>query len=454
MKRRRTIEWRKLIMPTVGFISLGCAKNQVNTEQMICLLSEAGYDISPEADQVDVAVVNTCGFIDSAKSEAIANILTLAQLKLEGRVGKIIVTGCLSERYREEILQEMPEVDGILGTGSYYDIVDVVQEVLGGGRAERFADIDAPLPEVGRVLTTPQWFAYLKIAEGCDNHCSYCVIPSLRGRYRSRTQEDVLAEARALAESGVCELIVVAQDTSRYGLDLYGERRLPQLLRELCAIEKVHWVRVHYLYPDEITDELIDVIASEPKIVKYLDIPIQHVNDEILRKMNRRGNHAYLDAMFTKLRDRIPGLVLRTSLITGLPGEGEAEFDELCEFLKKHQLERVGCFAFSPEEGTPAAAMEFPDSEIAERRAEIITESQSRLMDRWNEAHIGTVMEVLCEGYDDEAELFFGRTYADSPDIDGRVLFSAEEGCPGLFYQVEITDTVDGELVGTALEEA
>ena len=440
-------------MPTVGFVSLGCAKNQVNMEQMICLLAEAGYDISPVPDEVDVVIINTCGFIDSAKSEAIANILAIADLKEQGRVRKILVTGCLSERYREEILTELPEVDGVLGTGSYYEIVDAVQEVLGDGCAKRFADINAPIPEVGRVLTTPQWFAYLKIAEGCDNHCSYCVIPSLRGKYRSRAYEDVMTEARALADSGVKELIVVAQDTSRYGIDLYGERRLPELLKDLCSIEKLHWVRVHYLYPDEMTDELIDVIASEPKIVKYLDIPIQHVNDEILRKMNRRGDHAYLDALFARLRERIPGLVLRTSLITGLPGEDEAAFEELCGFLRKHQLERVGCFAFSPEEGTPAADMDRPETEIAERRAEIISESQSRLMDRWNEARVGTVMEVLCEGYDDENEMFYGRTYADSPDIDGRVYFDAEEGCTGLFYQVEITDTVDGELVGTALEE-
>ncbi len=440
-------------MPTVGFVSLGCAKNQVNLEQMICLLSEAGYEISPEADQVDVAIVNTCGFIDSAKAEAIASILAMAELKEQGRVGKILVTGCLSERYREEILTELPEVDGVLGTGSYFEIVDAVQEVLGGGQSKRFADIDAPIPEVGRVLTTPQWFAYLKIAEGCDNRCSYCVIPSLRGHYRSRAYDDVLAEARALADSGVKELIVVAQDTSRYGIDLTGERMLPQLLRDLCAIEKLHWVRVHYLYPDEITDELIDVIAAEPKIVKYLDIPIQHVNDEILRKMNRRGDHAYLDEMFTKLRARIPDLVLRTSLITGLPGEDEAAYEELCEFLRKHQLERVGCFAFSPEEGTPAARMERPETEIAERRAEIISESQSRLMDRWNEARIGKVMEVLCEGYDDENEMFYGRTYADSPEIDGRVFFDAEEAFAGMFYSVEITDTFDGDLVGSAVED-
>ncbi len=440
-------------MPSVGFISLGCAKNQVNTEQMICLLSEAGYAISPEADEVDVAVVNTCGFIDSAKSEAIANILMLAERKQLGRVGKILVTGCLSERYRDEILQELPEVDGVLGTGSYYDIVPAVEEVLAGGRPERFGDIDAPIPEVGRVLTTPRHYAFLKIAEGCDNHCSFCVIPSLRGRYRSRAYEDVLQEARELAEAGVRELIVVAQDTSRYGLDLYGERRLAPLLRDLCKIEKLHWVRVHYLYPDEIPDELIDVIASEPKIVKYLDIPIQHVNDRILRRMNRRGDAKFLSEMLTRLRGRIPGLVIRTSLITGLPGEGEAEFEELCDFLHEYRLERVGCFAFSPEDGTPAAKMEHPDAETAERRAEIISQAQSRVMDAWNEARVGTVMEVLCEDFDEDAQLWCGRTYADSPDIDGRVLFEADDGLPGQFYQVKITETADGDLIGTAQGE-
>ena len=440
-------------MPSVGFISLGCAKNQVNTEQMICLLSEAGYAISPEADEVDVAVVNTCGFIDSAKSEAIANILMLAERKQLGRVGKILVTGCLSERYRDEILQELPEVDGVLGTGSYYDIVPAVEEVLAGGRPERFGDIDAPIPEVGRVLTTPRHYAFLKIAEGCDNHCSFCVIPSLRGRYRSRAYEDVLQEARELAEAGVRELIVVAQDTSRYGLDLYGERRLAPLLRDLCRIEKLHWVRVHYLYPDEIPDELIDVIASEPKIVKYLDIPIQHVNDRILRRMNRRGDAKFLADMLTRLRGRIPGLVIRTSLITGLPGEGEAEFEELCDFLHEYRLERVGCFAFSPEDGTPAAKMEHPDAETAERRAEIISQAQSRVMDAWNEARVGTVMEVLCEDFDEDAQLWCGRTYADSPDIDGRVLFEADDGLPGQFYQVMITETADGDLIGTAQGE-
>ena len=439
---------------SIGMISLGCAKNQVNAEQMMYLLREAGYEILPSVDGADVVIINTCGFIDSAKSEAIDNILAMGELKAAGVIGKILVTGCLSQRYQDEILTEMPEVDGVLGTGSYDDIVSVVERLLGGETVSEFGDIHAPMSEAGRILTTPEYYAYLKIAEGCDNRCSYCVIPSLRGKYRSRTLDDCLYEARMLAEDGVKELIVVAQDTSRYGIDLYGERKLPELLRELCKIEKLHWVRVHYLYPDELTDELLDVIASEPKIVKYMDIPIQHVNDTILKKMNRRGTKAELNELFAKIRKKIPNAVIRTSLITGLPGEGEAEFEELCDWLREYQLERVGAFAFSPEEGTPAARMEHPDEETAVRRAEIVSELQSRIMDAYNEARLGTTMEVLCEGYDPETEQYFGRTYADSPDIDGRVVFDSEKTVrPGSFVQVRITGVSDGDLVGISEED-
>lgn len=438
----------------IGMISLGCAKNQVNAEQMMFLLRDAGYEILPTVENADVVIINTCGFIDSAKSEAIDNILAMGELKAAGVIGKILVTGCLSQRYQEEILTEMPEVDGVLGTGSYDGIVPAVERLLDGETVSEFGDIHAPLQETGRILTTPDYYAYLKIAEGCDNHCSYCVIPSLRGKYRSRTIEDCLYEARMLAEDGVKELIVVAQDTSRYGIDLYGERKLPELLRELCKIEKLHWVRVHYLYPDEMTDELIEVIASEPKIVKYMDIPIQHVNDTILKKMNRRGTKAELNALFAKLRREIPDVVIRTSLITGLPGEGEAEFEELCDWLRKYKLERVGAFAFSPEEGTAAARMEHPDEETAIRRAEIISELQSRIMDECNEARLGTTLEVLCEGYDPETEQYFGRTYADSPDIDGRVYFDSEGTVHvGSFAQVKITGVRDGDLVGISKED-
>ena len=436
----------------IGMISLGCAKNQVNAEQMLYLLQHAGYTLLSSVEGADVVIINTCGFIDSAKSEAIDNILAMGALKEQGVIGKILVTGCLSQRYQKEILQELPEVDGVLGTGSYGCVVSAVKALLNGERVCQFDDIDAPVDEVERVLTTPRHYAYLKIAEGCDNRCSYCVIPSLRGKFRSRTMEDCLYEARMLAEDGVRELIVVAQDTSRYGIDLYGERRLPELLRELCRIEKLHWVRVHYLYPDELSDELIDVIASEPKIVKYMDIPIQHVNPLILKKMNRRGTREELDVLFDKLRARIPGVVIRTSIITGLPYEGEAEFTELCDWLREHKLERVGAFAFSPEEGTAAAKMDYPDEEVAVRRAEIVSQLQSSIMDAYNAARVGTVMEVLCEGYDDETGKFFGRTYADSPDIDGRVLFDAEDANTGDFIPVRITGTLDGDLIGTAEE--
>lgn len=437
-------------MAKIGFISLGCAKNQVNCEQMMYRLQEAGHEILPDVNGADVVVINTCGFIDSAKSEAIDNIIAMGQLKEAGAIGKILVTGCLSQRYQDEILEEMPEVDGLLGTGSYGEIVPAVEALLEGRSVERFGSIHAPEEEVGRVLTTPQHYAYLKIAEGCDNHCAYCVIPSLRGKYRSRQMDDVLYEARTLAADGVKELIVVAQDTSRYGTDLPGHKRLlGELLRQLCRIEGIHWVRVHYLYPDEIDDELIDVIASEPKIVKYLDIPIQHINNDILRRMNRRGNGAYVEALFQKLRERIPGLVLRTSLITGLPGEGEAEFQELCAFLKRAKLERVGAFAFSPEEGTPAAKMEYPDSEVAAQRAEIVEELQSRIMDAYNEAMLGKTLEVLTDGYDPEEDLYYGRTYADSPEIDGRVWFTADRTVKtGSFVSVTVTGVRDGELTG------
>lgn len=436
----------------IGMISLGCAKNQVNAEQMLFLLQEAGYELLPSVEGADVVIINTCGFIDSAKSEAIDNILAMGALKEAGVIGKILVTGCLSQRYQDEILRELPEVDGVLGTGSYGEIVSAVEALLQDETVSRFGDIDAPIDEVERVLTTPAHYAYLKIAEGCDNRCAYCVIPSLRGRFRSRTLEDCLYEARMLADGGIKELIVVAQDTSRYGIDRYGERKLPELLRELCKIEKLHWVRVHYLYPDEMTDELIDVIASEPKIVKYMDIPIQHVNARILKKMNRRGTREELDALFAKLRARIPGVVIRTSIITGLPYEGEAEFEELCDWLREHKLERVGAFAFSPEEGTAAAKMEHPDEETAVRRAEIVSELQSRIMDDYNAARIGSVMEVLCEGEEDGR--YFGRTYADSPDIDGRVLFASEEPIPaGCFVQVRIEGVCDGDLIGSAEEE-
>ena len=330
-------------MAKIGFISLGCAKNQVDCERMMYRVQEAGHSVECELPGCDVVVINTCGFIDSAKSEAIDAILAVAQLKEQGLVGKILVTGCLSQRYQDEVRNEMPEVDGLLGTGSYAQIVPAIEGLLTDKTVVSYGSVDTPEVETGRILTTPAHYAFTKIAEGCDNRCAYCIIPYLRGKYRSRQMEDVVAEAESLAAKGVKELIVVAQDTSRYGTDLPGHKRLlPELLRRLCRIEGLHWIRVHYVYPDEIDDALISVMAEEPKIVKYLDIPIQHCNDKILKRMNRRGDGAFLRSLLKKLRDRIPGLVIRTSLIAGLPGEGEEEFAELLEFLKETRMERVG----------------------------------------------------------------------------------------------------------------
>jgi len=436
----------------VSFISLGCAKNTVNAEQMMALCRDAGMELLQAPEGADVVVINTCGFIDSAKSEAIDNILAVAELKAAGQVGKILVTGCLSQRYKEEILTELPEVDGILGTGSYSEIVSAIEEVTGGGTPCRFGSIHAPVEELDRVLTTPPYIAYLRIAEGCDNHCAYCVIPSLRGKYRSRPMNELLDEAAELASAGVQELLVIAQDITRYGTDLNGEHQLAALLRELCKLD-FHWIRLHYLYPHEITEELIDTIAAEEKILPYLDIPMQHCNDRILKAMNRRDTKESLLAIVKKLRERIPGLVLRTSLIVGLPYEGEEEFEELCEFLREVQIERAGVFPFSPEEGTRAALMEHVDFEEAQRRAELAVDVQSDIIDAYNESVLGDEREVLCEGFDPQAQMFFGRTYAESPEIDGRVYFTADrEVAPGSFVNVRFTDTMDGELTGELAE--
>ena len=442
-------------MANIGFISLGCAKNQVDCERMMYRVQEAGHTVCPDVVGCDVVVINTCGFIDSAKAEAIDYILNTAGLKADGYVGKILVTGCLSQRYQEEIMKEMPEVDGVLGTGRYTEIVPAIEALLDGNQVVDFGSIDAPEQETGRILTTPEHYAFLKIAEGCDNRCAYCIIPYLRGKFRSRQMDDVLYEARLLAASGVKELIVVAQDTSRYGTDLPGHKRLlPELLRELCKIEELQWIRVHYVYPDEIDDAFIEVMATEPKIVKYLDIPIQHCNSKILKLMNRRGDRVFLEELFSKLRSRIPGLVIRTSLITGLPGEGEEEFEELCKFLREQRLERVGAFAFSPEEGTPAAEMEFVDHEVAQKRAEIIEMIQSGIMDDYNAAMIGKELEILVEGFDEEFEQYYGRTYADSPDIDGRVWLACDEPLTeGTFVKVCIDRCIEGDLAGYVLEE-
>lgn len=430
-----------------ALISLGCAKNLVNSEQMIYLMTEAGYTLVSEPDGADLVIVNTCGFIDAAKSEAIDSILEMAELKKAGRLGGIIVTGCLSERYKDSITDELPEIDTVLGVGSFGEIVKAADAVMAGRRLSLFGDQSAPIEEIPRVISTGPGWAYLRIAEGCNNFCAFCAIPFIRGRYRSRKMEDIVDEAKELAARGVKELIVIAQDITRYGTDLYGKRSLAALCRELAKIDGVEWIRLHYLYPDQFDDELIDELASNDKIVKYLDIPIQHINDKILKTMNRRGTGEEIRSLFKTLRERIPDLVLRTSLIAGLPGEGKAEFEELCEFLREARIERVGVFPFSPEEGTPAAAMEHVDFEEAQRRADIILELQAPIMDEFCSGFVGRTIRVLCDGYDEESGLKTGRSYADSPDIDGQVLFSGT-AAEGDMTDVLIQSAEDGILYG------
>lgn len=438
----------------VGMVSLGCPKNQVDAEILLANFKKAGFEITADAGLADVVVVNTCGFIEDAKKESIENILEFCTLKNEGRIKCVAVTGCLAERYRDEVAAEIPEADVILGIGANADLVQAVQAVLDGkkDRVTSFPNrCDLPL-EGARILTTLPFFAYLKIAEGCDNCCSYCAIPAIRGPFRSREMEHVVSEAKRLAQSGVTELVLVAQDTTRYGEDLYGASVLPRLLDELNAIEGLHWIRVLYCYPERITDELIDSIARNDKVVKYLDIPIQHCNEDVLRAMRRVGNRKTLETLIKKLRERIPGITLRTTLIAGFPGETKPQFAELCQFVKDMKFEHLGCFAYSQEEGTPAAEM--PDQiDVHEkrRRAEIIMTEQSVINERRNQKMVGKTVEAVVEGFDRYAECYFGRTAADAPDIDGKLFFTAPAGTAvGSYVTVRIEDVLDYDLIGTA----
>lgn len=440
-------------MIKVSMVSLGCSKNLVDSERMLKKLRVHGYELVTEFGDSDVAVVNTCGFIQAAKEEAIETILEIAALKKEGTVKKLILTGCLTERYREEAAKEFPEADAVIGIGDNKDIVDILDRVLHGERVVQFSPKrDAELTG-DRIITTLPFFSYLKIAEGCSNCCTYCAIPMIRGGYRSVPMEDVLTEARQLAENGVTELCVIAQDTTRYGEDLYGKPCLPELLEKLCEIDKLRWIRVLYCYPERITDELIDTIAGQDKIVKYIDMPIQHCNDEILHRMGRPSTKAALQALIAKIRARIPGIVLRTTLMTGFPGETEEQFTELAEFVKEMRFERMGCFAYSQEEGTKAAEM--PDQvEEEERlhRADILMEHQAQISADYNAAQLGTEKTAVVEGFDRWAECYFGRTEADAPDIDGKVFFtSAEQLQIGDYVQLRITDTLDYDLLGEVI---
>ncbi len=440
----------------VAVVSLGCAKNQVDAEMLLFSLQQKGFVIVSAPEEADAVIVNTCGFIDSAKQESIDEIIELGTLKREGTIKAIVVTGCLAERYQDEITQQLYEIDAAVGIGANGQIADIVEKVLQSGeKAEIFPDkLDLPL-EGGRVQSTPFYTAYLKIAEGCDNKCTFCAIPMIRGKFRSRKMENLLEEARQLAADGVRELNVIAQDTTRYGEDLYGKPSLDRLLTGLCKIEGLHWIRVLYCYPDSITDELIDVMAREGKIVNYIDLPLQHCNSAILRRMHRRGDRESLTALLRTMRERIPNVIFRSTFITGFPGETEEQFEELAEFAKEINFQRLGCFAYSQEEGTPAAKMDGQlDDETKQRRADIIMEHQQTVMANYCESLIGTDVEVLVEGFDRIAACWYGRSYADAPEVDGCVFFTCGERKPaaGDFVTVHITDYMGcdpiGEMIG------
>ena len=437
---------------TVGMVSLGCAKNQVDGEVLMASLKNAGFLTVDDAALADIAIVNTCGFIESAKRESIEEILELAALKKEGKIKKLVITGCLSERYQKEMHQELPEADAVLGIGANGDIAPLLTKMMEENTyVESFPD-KSRMPLCGdRELTTPSYFAYVKIAEGCDNRCSYCAIPLIRGGYRSRTMESIEEECKSLVANGAKELVLIAQDTSRYGIDLYGEYSLAKLMRRLCRIDGLRWLRVLYCYPDSITDELLDTMAQEEKIVKYIDLPLQHASGPILKAMNRRGDRQSLTALMNKIRERVPGVVLRTTLITGFPGETEEDFTELAEFVKDVKFERLGCFAYSQEEGTPAA--ELPgqlDEEVKAHRAELIMDRQMEIMERQGMELIGKTLEVLVEGYDRYAECWFGRSWRDAPDVDGKIFFTTGGKRPrlGSFVQVRVEDCMDCDLTG------
>ena len=435
----------------VGMVSLGCAKNRVDAEMMLYTLKNAGYELSVDPAMSDVVIVNTCGFIEDAKQESIDEILELASLKKEGKIKAIIVTGCLAERYQHEVIKELYEVDAVLGIGANNDIVDVVEKVLNGEKQELYPDKTNLALCGGRIRTTPFYYSYLKIAEGCDNKCTYCAIPMIRGPFRSRPMDDILSAAEELSKKGVKELIVIAQDTSRYGEDIAGKSLLPELLTKLCAIESVCYVRVLYCYPERMTDELIDVFAKEDKILKYIDIPMQHCNGRILKLMNRHGDRQSLTALINKLRERIPNITIRTTFMTGFPSETEEEFTELSEFVNEMRFERMGCFAYSAEEDTPAAKLkdQIPE-QTKKHRQELLMEQQQIIMAENAAKYVGKTIKVICEGFDRYAECFFGRSKADAPEVDGKVFFIAEGSKPkiGDIVNVDISDTLDCDLMG------
>ncbi len=437
-------------MYKIGMISLGCPKNQVDAERMLAQLDKNGFEIADCYEGVDAVIVNTCGFIDAAKQEAIENILEMAQLKEEGLVKKIIVTGCLAQRYKEEILAEIPETDAIIGIGANGNIADIAKKVIEGEKIFEMPS-NTELPLVGeRLLTTPEHWAYLKIADGCSNRCTYCAIPSIRGDFRSVEFETLIDEAKALADAGTQELILIAQDTTSYGIDLYGKLRLPELLDALCEIDGIEWIRMLYCYPDKITDELIETMARQPKVLHYIDLPLQHADDGMLRAMNRRGDSAHIRSVISKIREAMPDAVIRTTFIVGFPGEGEKEFENLAEFVNEIEFDRLGCFSFSPQEGTPAYDFENQvEEDVKLRRGEIIMQDQLEIVNVKNHERIGKTYRVIVEDYDGYTDSYSGRTYMDAPEIDGVISFTTENHYEvGEFADVEIIGINDYDLIG------
>jgi len=443
----------------VGFVSLGCPKNQLDTEVMLHEVASAGYEITPEDIEADVIIVNTCGFIESAKREAIEQILDVAWLKKNRTLKAIVVTGCLAERYRESILEEFPEVDAVLGVGSIHNIVEAIEAVTvkkkKGSKQKYTSFEDKETVRLGgdRILTTPEYMAYLKIAEGCDNRCAYCAIPSIRGKFRSRPMEDIVEEARQMEALGVKELCIVAQDITRYGMDLYGEYRLAELLHAITEATTIPWVRLLYCYPDKVTDKLIAEIRDNPRILKYMDLPIQHISDHMLRAMNRHGDGAMVREVIAKLRREIPDMVIRTTFIVGFPGETEEDFVELCEFVKEAKFEHAGVFTYSREEGT--AAYDMPDQideQIKQDRMDILMREQLEINEARNQSMIGKTVTVLCEDYDPVGAIHFGRGVQDAPEIDGKIYFRSDvRVAPGSLVQVKIREVMDYDLIGRAV---
>lgn len=441
----------------IGFVSLGCSKNLVDTEVMLHQLYEAGHEITPDETQADIIIVNTCGFIESAKQESIDNILDLAWLKENRSLRGIIATGCLAERYREQILSELPEVDALVGVGSLCRIAEAVDAVARGERGFMAFD-DKETARLGgeRILTTPPYTAYLKIAEGCDNRCTYCAIPLIRGGFRSRPIEDIVEEAKDLEALGIKELNLIAQDTTRYGLDLYGDYRLAELVRAICRETAIPWIRLLYCYPDKITDDLIEELKNNPRLLKYMDIPIQHISDKILSAMNRHGDSALIRATVARLREEVPGITLRTTAIVGFPGESEEDFAALCSYIKEAKFDRFGAFTYSAEENTPAADLpDAIDEQTKQDRYDIIMATQLPISEELNAAKVGSTVTVLCEGYDPVAETCYGRSEADAPDIDGKIYFTATpRPQEGEFVRVKITEAMDYDLLGSAVSES